>query len=138
MKKVAKAQASVELIVYVSIMLVIFGVAAVSAGSKQKEIYDERVFAEARNIINSAATEIDEAVSVGDGYSHVFAMPDKILGEVNYTVGIDQYYQNVYIEWSGKNYSLPLTSNVNGSFFKGDDKIYNRGGVITIERATAV
>ena len=133
-----KAQASVELIVYVSIMLVIFGIAAVTASDKQKEIYDERVFAAAKNTLNAVVTEIDAAVSVGSGYSHKFSLP-YTLSDVDYSIGVDNQYQTVYIEWSEKNYSLPLTtSNINGSFVKGENKISNRGGMITIERSADI
>jgi len=125
--------------IYVGIMIVIFGVAVFAANSRQQEIYGERVFADAKNVLFTAVVEIDTAVSVGDGFSHSFFLTEALSGGTNYSIGLNSQYQIAYIEWMEKNYTLPLTtSRLNGSFVKGMNRISNHGGMITIERPAAV
>jgi hypothetical protein len=133
-----KSQVSLELIIYVSIMLIMFGIAIITANNRQQNIHNERVFADAKNLLNEIATEIDIAVAVGNGYSDEFSLPEMLADGANYSININKQYQIVYIEWLDKNYSLPIvTSNINGSVSKGKNKISNGGGMITIERSAS-
>ncbi|MBI5061047.1 MAG: hypothetical protein HZB67_01935 [Candidatus Aenigmarchaeota archaeon] len=134
-----KAQVSIELMLYIGIMLVVFAIAIIAAGNRQEEIYRERLATDAKSTLKEVATEIDIAVEVGSGYSHIFTMPDKILGSNDYSVNINKQYQIIYIEWTDKNYSLSMiSSNINGSVSKGANRISNIGGLVIIERSDAL
>ncbi len=119
---------------YISIMIVILSIAVVVAVSRQEEINRERIAADAKNVLNEAVAEIDIATEVGSGYSHYFSLPDMLVDSTGYSIGISRLYQDIYIEWQGKNYSLAITTvNINGSFSKGGNKISNIGGLVVIE-----
>jgi uncharacterized protein (UPF0333 family) len=124
-----KAQISSEFIAYAAILLVIMSFAVYFAVVTSSDLQVESVNTDAKRLAAQMASEINTAVSVGDGYSRSFSVPDYLYGNTDYTMVVMQ--QRVYIFWNQRSYSLPvLAGNVTGSPVKGQNHISNTGGVI--------
>ena len=125
-----KAQASMELLAFFSMALLIFSIAYMFVFEKTQNAYDLKARADALDIGNHVSSEIDTALAEGDGYSKTISLPSNILG-VLYTVSVDRNY--VFVSWRGKNAASRTTADsVIGNFIFGNNKISNRGGVIFV------
>jgi len=128
-----KGQIAVEFIFYVGIILAILMTVVFVFGSKSKAIYTDKVSMDMQKISELLAEEINIAVSVGDGYSHEFFVPQKAYNGEIYSVIIKPEYYRVYAEWKNFTYSSSVvTSNITGNFHAGKNKISNSNGVVYI------
>jgi hypothetical protein len=131
-----KGQIAIEYIVFIGILLLLLVVVMVVVSVQEKNALRERVIDDAKRIALMVTNEINVAVNIGDGYSHNFSIPYKLRGGVDYDIYTS--YQRLYVNWSEsgntREYSIPLiTSNINGAFSKGENKIKNINGLIEIE-----
>ena len=125
-----KAQLSMELMLYVAILLVIMSIALFFALTTSISVLVESVNTDAKLIAEKVALEVNTAVEVGGGYSHKFFLPEYAYGSTSYTINITQ--QRVYIFWNNRSYSLPvLAANVTGMPVKGNNTVRNSDGAIT-------
>lgn len=129
----SRGQVSLEIMIYFIIITLLLTIISYSAMSRSNSILDEKVNMEARRVANLVAIEIDTAVSVGEGYEHIFQLPQHLYGETDYTVTISAEYQRLYVDWDDRSYTLPLvTGNITGTVSKGINTIKNEQGVIRL------
>ncbi len=127
-----KAQASLELIVYFTVVLIILSFITVVTLGNTQNIYTESINADARRVVTLVANEINIAVSVGSGYTHKFSLPAQLYGK-DYNVSIIPDKQSVVVVWENRSYSLPiLTSNVEGNVKQGVNTVKNDNGLVRI------
>lgn len=119
-----------ELLAFFSMALLILSISYTLVFDKTQEAYDLKSRKAALEIGERIASEINTAMSEGDGYSKNITLPDKILG-ADYTVLIDS--GNVFVKWRKKNAAArTIAENVSGTFFQGNNVLANRGGVIFV------
>ncbi len=127
-----KAQVSTEFFFFISVMIVILGVASFAALSAQRDMGAENEVRDARRIASLIASEINTAVEIGPGYSHVFSLPGLFTTGANYSVSFEDRY--VYVSWNNKTYLLPVIAyNITGNADKGRNTVRNADGVINID-----
>ncbi|VVB59959.1 Uncharacterised protein [uncultured archaeon] len=122
-----KSQTSIELLAFFSVAVLIFSITYTIIFEKTQEAYDSKSGSEAARIGGTIASEIDTAVSEGDGYSKNITLPGDIFG-AKYNVSMEPGY--VFVRWREKNAVLPTIANVTGNFTSGNNYIKNKGGVI--------
>ena len=128
-----KAQVAVEVMSYYALLLLVFLVTLFLIVNNQRSVNEERINMDAQRLLMLSKNEIDIAAKVGDGYSNSFVLPGALEGGANYTMAVNTYFQQVYIEYNQQNVSLPLlTSNITGTFGKGTITIRNSGGMIIL------
>src|SRR3989344_4479482 len=98
-----KAQVSVEVMSYYSLLLLVFLITLVLIVNNQRSVDEERTNMDARRLLTLAKNEIDIAAKVGDGYSHSFVLPQVLTDGSNYILAVDTYYQQIYIEYGQHN-----------------------------------
>lgn len=126
-----KAQVSIEFITFVSILLLITLVASQAAIYRSNEIMTENRNNEAKRTAQIAATELNIAYEIGNGYSRTFYLSPVFSDGADYSIAIIN--QSLYIFWDNRNYFLPiLASGVSGNLTKGYNKIKNNNGVVEI------
>jgi hypothetical protein len=131
---IMKAQVAMETIVYAGVLMLALGVAAYTAVQRETTILSERISLDARSVAEGVADEINIASGVGDGYSHVFTIPEHLAGTVNYTVEVLNNERKVYVFRGNSSYAAPvLASNISGSIRRGVNYIRNEDGVVMIE-----
>lgn len=129
-----KGQSGVEFLIYSGLLLLIFSGVVLVVGGRQEMMYKERVSMDAKALSNLLASKVNNAVSVGDGYSHNFSTPRYLHNGENYSILINPKYQKVYVIWKNNYYSSPIvTSNITGNFSYGENRIENKGGGVRIE-----
>lgn len=125
-----RAQVSMEFMMFFAVMLVMTVVATYVAVKSAADIGVENTNREAKRMAQLVATEVNLAVEVGDGYSHNFTLPGKILGETDYALNVTD--QRAYVFWQNRSYSIPvLVYNISGIINRGPNLVRNEGGVIT-------
>jgi hypothetical protein len=125
-----KAQASVEFMILISIMLLISAVFLMGGASLQEEMIFIKLNRQAQDIVDGAAFEINSAIRAGDGYSRRFYVEENFA--YNYTLTLEGNY--MVINWNGKtNVAESLVDSINGNIDKGWNIIRNTEGVIYIE-----
>jgi hypothetical protein len=128
-----KGEVSMEFIVLVGIMLVIFASMIIAIGLKNNDITESMIYSDAQNIANTVASEINTASRI-EGYYSEFEIPQKIAGIENYSVEIDTNNRFVQVKWGENNQmSNIVTENVSGTINPGVNRIRNEGGMIIIE-----
>ncbi|ODS38518.1 MAG: hypothetical protein A7316_00910 [Candidatus Altiarchaeales archaeon WOR_SM1_86-2] len=132
MKKIG--QVSVEFILVVGFIMLIFMVVFIVVWEKQKEALEHKTFLDAQRICHSVVANINTISEQGDGYYRFFSVPDKLYGEQNYSLTIYKY--GVEITWGTEGYAWvesPITAAAQGRVHKGEEnKVMNCGGVICI------
>ena len=129
-----KGQTAVEMIIYISFVMLMLAVAMISIADREDVLYESRIGISSKTVAESVASEINIALSVGDGYSNSFSLPTTLLGGINYTIDLDKESQRVYIEWRNRTLFFPiLTSEVTGNPKKGNNTIRNENGAIIFE-----
>lgn len=123
---------SMEFVAYVGIIVSVLVLASYAAIASGREISDYNEVTDARRIASKVAQEINIAVEVGPGYSHIFSLPEFFSGGSNYTVVSESRF--VYVIWGNKSYSLPvLAYNITGIVKKSVSTVRNENGVISFE-----
>jgi len=128
-----KAQSGIELITYFGFLFMLFLVLSLEAASRMGSIQRSRDSFDAQKVGEIAATNINIAYSVGEGYSASFFLPFGLVNS-NYSLNISTEEQRLDITY-GENFtkSFPLlTSNVTGIPRQGANSINNTRGEIII------
>ena len=126
-------QVSLEFIMVVGFIMLIFMVLLIAVWGKQKEAIEEKIFLDAQRVCHSVVTNINTISEQGDGYYRYFSIPDKLYGNQDYNITIYEY--GVGITWGPTHYTWsesPITASVNGNLTKGENKVMNCGGTICI------
>lgn len=122
-----KAQVSVEFMVFMSILILIFIPLLSSSISLQQETKNIRLETEAGKLSDAIAFEINLATKAGDGYERKFYVEESFAGISNFNISVEDY--RVTIEWSERSASSPIvTKNVTGTIKKGWNLIKNKNG----------
>ncbi len=131
---VKRGQSGIELATFFAFMLMIFIVMSFEAANRTESIQRSQGLMEAENVGEYAATQINIASSVGDGYSAVFYLPFGLTNS-NYSIRIIREEQVLEMNFSGGNtYTFPLMSaNVTGTPTQGENRIRNENGEIIFE-----
>jgi hypothetical protein len=126
-----KAQSGIELAVFFSFMMLIFIILSIEASTRMQIIQRNRADLEAERAGGLVATHINNAVSIGDGYSAKFYLPQSLTNS-NYFLNISAQTQRLEIIY-GDNFTkgFPmLTSNITGLPKAGLNIINNtKGGI---------
>ena len=89
----------------------------------------------AKSVCNLLSSEINTAVSIGDGYSGKFTLPYSLIENIDYNLAITPSTKIITVSWLDKNtWCGIITSNVTVvSLNKGDNRVVNSKGEIIIE-----
>ena len=124
------SQTGIELLMFFSIAMLIFLSVYTLVSEKTMQAYGSKANSEAIELSERIASEINTAVSEGDGYSKNITLPDNIFGS-GYAVEVDG--GSVFVKLYKKNaVSRIITKNVTGTFVLGNNRISNLGGVILV------
>jgi hypothetical protein len=127
-----RGQSGIEFAVFFGFLIFFFVIFSIEAADRTSAISRNRMDFDAEKVGGTAATNINIAFSVGDGYSAIFYLPYG-LTDSNYTFVIFKPEQRLEIDY-GQNYfkTFPLlTSNITGNLTQGMNKIKNsNGGII--------
>lgn len=124
------SQTGIELLMFFSIAMLIFSSVYTLVSEKTIRAYDSKSGSEAIELSEKIASEINTAVSEGDGYSKNITLPDNVFGSA-YSVEVDE--GSVFVKLQKKNaVSRTITKNVTGTFVFGNNQLRNKGGVILV------
>ncbi len=127
-----KSQASIELLVFFSIAILIFSITYTVMLDRVQGIYDSKGRSEAAEIGDKLASELNTAISEGQGYSKNITLPQDIFG-TGYNISIERGY--VFIRWREKNVvARTIADNVTGNFTARNNFIINKEGVIFVNQ----
>ncbi|MEM5790678.1 MAG: hypothetical protein QXP77_01355 [Candidatus Aenigmatarchaeota archaeon] len=127
-----KSQISIEFLLLISVLIFLAGVSFLASGTFQTNTFEDKVYSSAREICKKISSEIDIAIRIGDGYRREFSVDEKLFGDLDYSIEIENY--TVKIMWDDRVFSCNvLAENVNGVVKKGKNLIKNQGGEIYVE-----
>lgn len=127
------AQVSVEFMIFVAVLSIFLFLTFYQNSNLFFQLTLVKNFKDAQTISDQIASEINLALKVGDGYSRVFFLPEKISNSLDYEVNVEDY--RVVIKWkSGSTQSVILTKNITGQIVKGKNLIKNIGGIIYVNQ----
>lgn len=122
------AQASIEFVVFVSILFTILLLTIYYNSSYYVQLSSAKIFNDAQALSDQVASEINIALKAGDGYTRAFYIPTKVSNSLDYSLKIENY--RVKISWSDlSTQSIILTKNVTGTVIKGQNLIKNNGTI---------
>lgn len=122
-----------EFIAFVSILILILFLTVYYNSSIYIQMNSAKIYNDAQTISDQAASEINLALKVGDGYSRVFYTPNRISNAFDYNITANDYL--VILSWSGgSTHSVILTKNLTGSLAKGQNLIKNLNGSIYVNQ----
>jgi hypothetical protein len=125
------AQASLEFLIYVGVLVIILSIFLWSNVSFQRKYTNIRIVDEAKKLCDNIAFEINSAVRAGEGYSRKFYVERDFSGISNFDIIVENY--TVMINWSeGVVSSSIITKNVSGSVQKGWNLIQNVNGDVYV------
>jgi hypothetical protein len=128
-----KGEVSIEFVILIGIMLVIFTSMITVIGLKNNDITQSMIYSDAQRIADSVASEINTASRIS-GYYRKFEIPAKIAGIENYSVNYSTELRFVQVKWGNNNeMSNIVTDNVSGTINPGINRIRNEGGMVIIE-----
>jgi hypothetical protein len=128
-----KAQAGVELLLLVGLLAIVFIYFIAVVGDRQRIAVEDRISMGGNAVCDQLATEINIASKIGDGYSRLFTLPQKLYNFANYTMRMHPGSQRVEVNWRGESCIRAIfTSNVTGTPQHGDNIIRNAGGMIQL------
>lgn len=125
-----KSQFSIEFVVLIAFMFLIFVVFIAVITSKVSESKENGRLRVAEDIATLAKNEIDLAKSAADGYSRNFELPAKISGN-SYTIGIIDN-REIVVNYIDKEHVLFLQENVCGDILIPSNEIDKENGVTCI------
>lgn len=126
------AQGSVEFVIVIGIVALVFLVMLFVIVDKWQEANEFKTFTDVRKVARTLSTNINNLAQQGDGYWRYFYLPPYANG---YDYNLSVLENTVVAEWQGKNYATPIvTKDVDVvSLAKGDyNCVMNTGGVIYI------
>jgi hypothetical protein len=124
-------QAGVEFMTIVAFLGLMLAVVYAVTFMQQSEVTTQSSVVSGWNICQQIASEINTAVSVGDGYERAFLLPLDVNGEA-YAVSITPVEQAVFVSWGAYSCRAPfVTSQVSGTPHAGANKVKNNNGAIS-------
>ncbi len=128
-----KGQVAIELFALISALVIIFLIVTVIERDRNIMIYTQRVEMDGKRVAEIVATEINNGVIVGRGYSHRFSLPEFLASHTPYSVSVNSTHQFVELSWGEGYYLMPIiTSNVTGNPQIGWNTVSNENGMIII------
>ena len=126
-----KAQAGVEFIAFVTLILIIASVAVSVWWPLRNAGYERKIESGAVTTLRTIVFQINTDQTVGDGYQGRFFLDQTLLG-VDYNISQEPHF--VSIQWSKRTAILPtIPENVTGNFKIGDwNTVKNVNGVINV------
>ncbi|MFC2154740.1 hypothetical protein ACFLRC_04595 [Candidatus Altiarchaeota archaeon] len=104
---------SIEFMIVVSIILLVFIIMGYAINQKMREAYLLKFDISGRAVADQIADAINEIVSVGDGFSQKIVLPPRVYTAVNYTVHFYPDDPTVFVKAEDKTWSSPLyTTNI--------------------------
>ena len=131
-----KGQSAFELVMLLIVNLIILLLFVISITPIENRISFERQRVLAREVVMTAAAEIDSAAIVGDGFERRLTVPERLRDNTNFTLIIEPEIQRLMIIWGDQGAALAvkiLTANVSGNFTHGPQVIRNVRGTVVIE-----
>ncbi|HKZ45501.1 MAG TPA: hypothetical protein VJ343_02240 [archaeon] len=126
-----KAQVSVEFMVLILILLLIFILYVQNGFSLQKDNISIGIDQEAKRLSDKIAFEINMAVKSGTGYQRRFLVGESFAGISNFDISVNDYV--VSISWNQRYVGSQITTrSINGTVDKGWNLIENKDGVIYV------
>jgi hypothetical protein len=126
-----KGQSSIEFLIFVSILFLIFAFILWNDNSLQNQLNWVKTNTEAKNVCDGIAFEINSAVRTGNGYKRKFYVEKDFFGVSDFDISVGNY--TVYIDWSKNSVSSSIiTENITGIVDKGSNFIENRNGEIYV------
>ena len=133
-----RGQVSMEFMIFFGMLLIITTFASVITITTTNRINNENTVRDAKTITRLAATEINIAYEIGDGYSRTFYVKPILRDGSDYNLTI--LNQTIYLSWVGGTYLVPLlTHNIthnnlsdNFTLNKGNNTIRNVARVLNI------
>lgn len=101
------AQGSVEFMVIISIVGLIFIVVLFIITQKWQESNDFMTFIDAKKVANTLSTNINNLAQQGHGYWRSFYLPPRVNG-YDYNISVTE--NNVLVEWQDQNYVMPIVT----------------------------
>ena len=131
-----KAEASIEFVIFIGILLVFFVFFIGISGVKLRDIDESTVFKNAENILNVITNEINTASRI-EGYYREFYIPEKLVNGNDYNITIYKDLRMVKIEWNeGKNLMSNIQTNkTQGNITAGINKIKREDGMVKINES---
>ena len=134
-----KAQISVDLIIVLSILLIIFMSLFATIFQRNTQIASYKKQYYARSLSDKAASEINSVFLAGSGATKTIGLPESMKDNTNYNISIYPNARIVEIRWmhrqETRHYGSPIiTSNITGTLTEiSDDFIAtNNNGVVEI------
>lgn len=110
--KFISGQSTVELIITIGFMLLIFTIVIFLVGEKTIESNEFRTFTDAKRITVSIVDNIDTISRLGSGYYRYFSIPEKIYGDNEYEINITGNLVEITLEENSTWSDQLITSNV--------------------------
>lgn len=131
-----KAEASLEFMFFIGILMVFFVFFIGIIGLNNNDIDESTVFTSATNILNTATSEINSASRI-EGYYSEFYIPETLADGEGYNITIYNNLRLVGIEWGqGENLMSNIhTNNTKGNISAGTNTIKNENGVVKINES---
>ncbi|MEM0473378.1 MAG: hypothetical protein QXF88_01495 [Candidatus Aenigmatarchaeota archaeon] len=125
-----KAQSGIEFITLVSMLLVLLSIFLYSSYSKQAEMLSIRIENDLKDLIKSAAFEINAAVRAGDGYERTFNF-NVYTSLKGYNITIIK--NTIFLEYGSWNLQHNIvTDAIIGNFTNDYNTIKNVGGIVYV------
>jgi hypothetical protein len=129
-----KSQASIEFLIFVSVLFLIFAFILWNDNSLQNQLNWVKTNNEAKKLCDGIAFEINSAVRTGNGYKRKFYVEKDFFGVSDFDISVGNY--TVYIDWSKNSVSSSIvTENITGIVDKGSNFIENRDGEIYVTQS---
>ena len=126
-----KAQVSVEFLMIIVLMVLVFSVYVPFLWKQQIEIEKESEKIVGERIASTVKSEVETAVMFGSGYKRNFTLPGDMLG-YNYTIEV--FNKIIRIKWKDTEIDEFLIAHqISGSLSPGKNTISNRDDVIVFE-----
>ena len=123
-----KAQSSIEFMITIGAMLVIFIAISLSIYAKISQETNEKREAEINELALNIQNEIKVASGANDGYIRTFTIPNKIIG-LDYDITITEGL--IYIKTADDRHALAVpVQEVTGNIQIGDNSIRKSGTII--------
>ncbi len=130
-KKKKKAQSSIELVMVVCMVSLIFSVFYTNMLQKNMNLKADRLDQNSRQLSYYIAYELNNVYVQGDGYSRNFTLPQKIL-DYDYNVSVFDNIVYVFIETNNTYLKKTIPINISGNFTGGLNCLFNKKGIIYV------
>jgi hypothetical protein len=98
MTGIKNGQASIELMVVLSVMLAIFTIMGAIVYKNYIRSNDLKIYISGTRLSNHVADQINTLNAVGDGFATTFTIPESMYGNTNYTINMYSNESQIFIE----------------------------------------